>query len=107
MDLKMIDFGKDIKSLRKVKFPNGEPKNNFTFSAIDEDGTFRFHFRWINERWNCWVTLPSGEERTCSVYANVISWTGFLDYGIVFSTELKEISFSDLFSTELYIIKWQ
>lgn len=100
-------MNKEIKSVVSVSYPNTAPAYNFTFETVTEDGVFKFHFMWKNEHWNCWVTTPKGDVRQCSVYPNVISWTGFLDYGILFSTSLIEISFNELFSTELYIIKWK
>lgn len=100
-------MNKKIKNAVLVSFPNTSPSYNFSFGTVTEDGNFNFHFQWKNERWNCWVTTPKGDVRQCSVYPNVISWLGFLDYGIMFNTSLTEISFNELFNTELYILKWK
>lgn len=100
-------MNKEIKNVVLVSYPNTSPSHNFSFSTVEENGVFKFHFMWKNDRWNCWVTVPSGEVRQCSVYPNVISWLGFLDYGILFRTALTEISFDEIFNTELYIIEWK
>ena len=97
---------KNITAAYLVRWPTDEVSENFSFEVIHPDGTFRFLFKWINNRWNCWVTLPSGEVRQAGVYPGVYSWTGFLDYGIVFKTGLSEISFTSLVLTELYILSW-
>ena len=99
-------MNKSIDTVSTVKWPSGELSENFEFSAAHKDGLFKFTFRWFNDHWNGWCTLPSGEVRAFGVYPNVISWTGFLDYGIVFVTNLTEISKTSLYKTELNIIKW-
>lgn len=96
-----------IKDLNKVTFPDADITDNFSFTAIHPDGSFKFHFRWFNERWNLWVTLPSGELRCAGVEPNVISWSGFLDYGLIFVTELTEITKNSLPLTEIVIITWE
>lgn len=96
-----------IKAINKVTFPEGDITDNFSFSAIHPDGVFDFHFRYMNERWNLWVTLPSGEVRCAGVEPNVVSWSGFLDYGLVFETDMTEISKSSLLLTTLYILTWE
>lgn len=97
---------KEITSASLVSWPSDEVQENFSFDTMSEDGTFTFEFKWLNERWNCWVTLPDGTVKQAGVYPNVISWSGSLDYGLVFSTNLTEINFNSLFLTSLYILKW-
>lgn len=97
---------KEITSASLVSWPQGEVQENFSFDTTHSDGTFTFEFKWMNDRWNCWVTLPEGEVREAGVYPGVVSWSGFLDYGLLFSSSLTEISFNSLFLTELYILKW-
>ena len=97
---------KNINGASLVNWPTEEVIENFEFDAIHPDGTFKFVFKWMNDRWNCWVTLPGGEKRQAGVYPNVISWSGFLDYGIVFETNLTEINFTSLLLTNLYILSW-
>lgn len=101
------DMTNTIKSASKVNWPNSEPQENFIFSVNDTAGTFDFKFKWLNGRWNCWVTLPDGTVRQAGVYPNVISWSGFLDFGLVFVTDLQKINFDQLYLTEVYILKWQ
>lgn len=96
-----------IKTMEAVKFPDGDLSDNFTFSVIHPDGVFEFHFRWMNDRWNLWVTLPSGEKRTAGVEPNVPSWAGFLDYGLIFITETTEITRNGLQLTTPYILTWE
>ena len=98
---------KEIKKAESIPFPRSEPQENFKFDAITDTGTITIAFKWLNERWNCWITLPSGEVRQASVYPNVISWEGFNDYGFVFMTELAEIDYNSLFLTQMVIIQWQ
>lgn len=97
---------KEIQNASLVHWPSDEVSENFEFDVIDTDGTFKFSFKWMNDRWNCWVTLPDNSVREAGVYPNVISWSGFLDYGIMFKTSLSEINYTSLLLTELYILKW-
>lgn len=97
---------KSISGASKVNWPTNTVQENFQFDAIDADGVFKFLFKWMNGRWNCWVTLPNGETRGAGVYPNVTSWSGFLDYGLLFKTDLAEINFQNLLMTEIYILKW-
>lgn len=97
-----------IKDSYNIAFPQVEtPPKDFSFSTVHPDGVFKFHFRFFNERWNGWATLPTGEIRAFGIEPNVISWTGFLDYGLVFLTELPEISENNLFLTQLFLISWE
>lgn len=97
---------KTIDNISLVTYPSCDIVKQFNFSTKHEDGTFNFSFKYLNDVWNCYVTLPDGSIRQCGVYPNVISWTGYPDYGILFSTDLKSITYDSLFLTELYIIKW-
>ena len=97
---------KAISGAGLVNWPTEEVQENFQFDAIDSDGTFKFLFKWINGQWNCWVTLPNGQTRQAGVYPNVVSWSGCLDYSLVFETNLPEINYSSLLMTKLYILKW-
>lgn len=96
-----------IKQAETISFPDTDPVENFTFEATTTAGALSFLFKWINDAWSCWVTLPDGTVRQAGVYPNVISWTGCSDYGLVFITDLETISFSSLFSTTLNLITWQ
>lgn len=98
---------KGIKSMALVSWPNGELTDNFTFSTVHPDGVFIFKFRYFNNRWNGWCTLPSGEVRAFGIEPLVASWMGFLDYGILFDTELPVIDENSLFDTSLYIVTWE
>ena len=90
-----------IKAASKVNWPTSEPQENFSFSVNDTSGIFEFKFKWLNNRWNCWVTLPDGSVRQAGVYPNVASWTGFLDYGLVFITDLQNINLHSSFKLAL------
>lgn len=89
-----------------VPWPSGDLAKNFTFDATAKAGNFQFHFKWLNDKWNLWVTLPSGEVREAGTYPGVISWSEFDDFGIVFETDLETVDYNSLFLTELYIITW-
>lgn len=94
----------DTKEL--IEFPSGDLADNFEFSCATDNGYFTFHFKWLNDKWNLWVTLPDGEIRQAGVEPGVISWSEFSDYGLVFETLLETIDYNSLFLTELYLIKW-
>lgn len=94
------------KNRELVPWPSGEPAENFTFSCSAQGGVFEFHFKWLNGRWNVWVTLPSGEVRQAGVYPGVASWSEAKTYGLIFETNLPAVDFGSLFLTELYIITW-
>lgn len=95
-----------VKTKERVPFPNGDIAENFEFSCSAESGVFNFHFKWLNNRWNLWVTLPDGKVRQAGVQPGVISWSGSREYGLVFETNLPVIDFNSLFMTELYILTW-
>ena len=95
-----------VKTKELVPFPNGDINENFEFSCSASAGIFNFHFKWLNNRWNVWVTLPDGEVRQAGVLPGVVSWSECTDYGLVFETALEKIDYTSLFLTELYILTW-
>lgn len=95
-----------VKIKERVPFPSGELAENFTFSCSAIGGNFTFQFKWLNDRWNVWVTLPDGEVRQAGVLPGVVSWSECKNYGLVFETALETIDYSSLFLTELYILTW-
>ena len=95
-----------VKDIVKVNWPNIDITDNFSFATVHPDGVFKFTFRYFNDRWNGWCELPGGEVRTVGVTPNVPSWSGFIDYGVIFETDLTEINKSALFDTNLYILTW-
>ena len=97
---------KAISKTELVPFPSEDPQENFEFSCTADAGNFTFHFKWMCGRWNCWVTLPDGSVRQAGVEPNVVSWTGYDDYGLVFQTSLPAIDFNSLFLTEMVLITW-
>lgn len=90
----------------RVSWPSGDIAENFKFSTSAAGGVFDFHFKWLNGRWNVWVTLPDGEVRQAGVLPGVTSWSEAKSYGLIFETSLEKIDYSSLFLTELYIITW-
>lgn len=98
---------KDIEGAALVAWPDMEIIENFYFEAVSPWGTFVFRFRWLEGRWRGWVTTPDGEVRQIGIYPGALSGTGYLDFGFDMITDLAEIGYSDLFKTELYILKWQ
>lgn len=95
-----------VKTKERVPFPDGEVAENFKFSCSAQGGDFTFHFKWLNDRWNLWVTLPSGEVRQAGVVPGVISWSESKTYGLIFETPMQAVDFNSLFLTELYILTW-
>ena len=98
---------KEYAKKEQVPWPSAEPQENFNFSCTAEGGLFEFHFKWFNDRWNLWVTLPDGTVRQAGTEPNVPSWTGCQDYGIVIEGEMERIDYSELYHAELYILTWQ
>ena len=96
-----------VKNKERVPFPSGDLVENFEFSCSAQAGVFNFHFKWLNGRWNVWVTLPDGRVRQGGVLPNVPSWSEATDYGLVFETALPVIDYSSLFMTEMYILTWE
>lgn len=95
-----------VKTKELVPFPNTDLAENFEFSCSASEGIFKFHFKWLNDRWNLWVTLPDGEVRQAGVLPGVVSWSEASKFGLVFETALEAIDYSSLFLTELYILVW-
>lgn len=96
-----------IKQKELVPFPSAEVTENFSFSCSASGGVFTFNFKWLNERWNLWVTLPDGSVRQAGVIPGVVSWSECKNYGLLFESSLEEINYSSLFLTELYILTWE
>lgn len=78
---------------------------NFQFTSNLPDGAFTFVFRWFNNIWNIWVTLPSGEIRQAGGHSNVLSWTGFADYLFRLNTSLDKIQQNDLANVQMVVYK--
>lgn len=95
-----------IKTKELIPFPGASESENFKFNCSTTYGNFLFHFKWLNGRWNLWVTTPEGEVRQAGVYPGVMSWSEFNDYGLIFQTNMDGIGFHSLFTTEMYLIKW-
>lgn len=89
-----------------IPFPTSEPADNFQFDCAAEAGLFSFHFRWLNDKWNLWVTLPDGTVRQAGTEPGVISWSEFDDFGLVIESDMETIDKSSLFLTEMYLITW-
>ena len=89
-----------------IPFPAGDISDNFEFDCAAESGIFSFKFKWLNDRWNVWVTLPDGSVRQAGTVPGVISWSEFDDYGLIFVTEKQSIDYNGLFQTEMYLITW-
>ena len=97
---------KEYKTKELVPWPSAEPVENFSFTCTTESGLFEFHFKWLKDKWNLWVTLPDGTVRQAGTEPNVTSWTGCQDYGIVIEAELESIGFDALYHTELFVLTW-
>lgn len=97
---------KQIKKAESIPFPKVELADNFMFDAVTDSGTITLHFKWLENRWRCWITLPSGEIRQAGVFPNVMSWTGFTDYGFIFMTNLSTIDYNSLFLTQAVLVQW-
>lgn len=99
---------KTEKSTETIKFPEMDIQDSFTFQANIKDGIVSFKFKWLNDKWNCWVTLPDGKVRSAGVYPNVENWTGSSDYSLTFSTSIADkIGRDDLLDTEMVMKTWQ
>lgn len=98
---------KAVKIIEKIEWPAFDLAENFEFDVMAAGGTFTLHFKWLNDRWNLWVTLPDGSTRQAGVYPGVVSWTGHPDYGLMFTaSNADEIDYSSLLLTEAYLITW-
>lgn len=100
-------MNKKAKSVYIVNWPQLDGVYNFTFKTNINGGTFSFEFKWLNDCWNGWCTLPTGEKRSLGVFPNTPNWTGSNDYGLIFGSELDTIGFNDLFKTSLAVLEWQ
>lgn len=96
-----------IKRLEEIEIPAVGDNENVKFNVVCSSGSFTFHFKWFNDRWNLWVTLPNGVIREVGVYPNVTSWTGHSDYGVHISTDLTVIGFNSLSLIKIYLITWE
>ena len=98
----------NVRSCVSCSMPDmAEIQENFSFDISHPDGTFSVNMKWLNERWNCWVTLPSGEVRQAGVEPNVLSWSCFSDYGFMFKTSLATIGKASVLLPTIYIFSWE
>lgn len=95
------------KNAEQIPWPDMDIQDNFEFNSSCSAGTFTFHFKWMNGRWNCWATLPDDTVREAMVYPNVVNWSGRSDFGIAFKTDLKEVKRDSLLMTEIYLVTWE
>jgi hypothetical protein len=79
---------------------------NFKFSSMVEKNLFIFHFRYANEKWNCWVTIDNEVARLVGVYPNVMNWAAYTDYSIMFVYDGDTIGLEDLILSKIAVIKW-
>lgn len=93
-------------NMEDIDFPEMQVTENFTFNATVSAGTVTFQFKWINNKWNCWVTLPDKSVRAAGVIPNTTNWTGMSDYGLRFETSLQNISKEDITNTKIVFITW-
>lgn len=98
---------KTVTETYTVSWPEIDICDNFKFSTSINSETFEFRFKWLNDRWNCWVTLPDGTVRDAGVYPNVVNWTGYNDYGLIFSTDLADFNYNNLFLGTLVVAIWE
>lgn len=96
-----------IKTVELIPWPSAELQENMEFESVTSGGNFIFNFKWLDGKWNLWVTLPNGEVRQASVYPNVVSWTGYGDYGLLIKANMEELDRSSLFMSEVYLLTWQ
>ena len=95
------------KEVDVINLPNIDPALiSFSFSSSIAQGTFTFTFVWANGVWNLWVTMPDLSIRHSGVYPRVVNWSGFLDFGLFFDTELMAIGKTDLQGVTMAIIVW-
>ena len=97
---------KVVKKAEVLPFPEVEPVDNFKYEVVTETGSVTVYFKWLENRWRCWVELPTGETRQAGVFPNVINWTGFTDYGLMFMTNLSTIDYNSLFLCQMVLIQW-
>jgi hypothetical protein len=99
---------KTIKTIYGINYPQVDlGTESFTFTTNNALGTFVFVFKWLNGKWNGWATLPSGEVKPFGCIPEVIDWTEFTDYGILFDSGIPSLGLSGLVgSSRLYLIEW-
>lgn len=79
----------------------------FDFNTTTPVGALGVEFVW-SDRWHAWATLPDGSVRQFGCVPNVISWTGFTDYGVVIISDLTVIGHGDLVAghVTLLFLEW-
>jgi len=82
--------------------------DSFSFQSNNPLGTFTFTFKWLNNQWNGWATLPSGEVRQFGCVPDVVDWTGFSDYGLFIDSPLSLLGLDNLVgNSTLYLLEWR
>lgn len=97
-----------VKASYKVNLPSvASGTYSFSFTSdVPNVGRIGFTFRFLNNQWNGWAALPSGEVRQFGCIPDVIDWTAFSDYGIVLDSSLPSLGLNDMGSASMFLIVW-
>jgi hypothetical protein len=79
----------------------------FSFTTTLAGLGWAFTFLFINNRWTCYATPPSLQVREATVYNNTLNWSGFPDFGCMFSSNLPSIGLNDINNVSMYIFDWR
>jgi hypothetical protein len=77
------------------------------FSASIAGSIWRFFFVWMidEERWRCYIVLPSGRLREAGMVIDLYNWAGFRDYDILFHLDDKEfVGLNDLGKISVLVV---
>ena len=74
------------------------------FSANVNEVLFQFHLYLDGAKWRGYVVIDNSEVREIGVIPNVINWSRYLDYSIVFYSEYDDITQDNLSLSTIYVI---
>jgi hypothetical protein len=98
---------KTLNNIYQIEIPQAASGlTKFDFTSMLGDISLLFNFWFFNNRWNCWVTLPSGEKRTIGIFTNNYCWSEYSDYSVIISFSNENIFFDDILDIGLFILQW-
>lgn len=78
--------------------------SRFTFSANVNEVLFQFHFYVDNGELRCYVVIANDSVREVGVIPNVINWSRYLDYSLVFFSDYDTITLDTLSLSVIYVV---
>lgn len=98
----------NVSNFYQINFPNFDATvtPNITFNSKVGSDLFSFTFR-FNVIWRGWCTMPDGSIRQLGIIPNVLNWSRFQDWSLMFLFSGQSIGQLDLINSTMVVLQWQ